>query len=199
MAATAAVLEELGQFLDDIDGGGTLLKAGRSKVSSLRCKSYALDGGAKEMTLFLLTDMIVVCERSRRTSKKKMKRKSNLLNKFAKALFHGGEYPYRKEYAFPLDHVTVVRSENSTFGDFSLELTESGTTVYEMDEPPLVPVDDDSVYMNVNPTPTREELQKEVRDMVLDNHYSTLDVAELTEFCARIDQSRLALGSLLLF
>ena len=201
MAATAAALEELGQFLEEVDGGSSLLKAGRSKVATLKCKSYALDGGAKEMSLFLLTDMILVCERSRRLSKK-VKRKSNLLGKFAKALNIGKENPYKKEYAFNLEHVSIVRSEITTFGDFSLELTLDGINAHETEmggQTQAASVDgEDSVYMNINP-PTRGELQREDRDKVLENHYSTLNVSELTEFCAQIDQSRLALGGMLTF
>lgn len=190
-------MEELGQFLDEVDGVSSLLKAGRSKLASLKCKAYALDGNAKEMTLFLLTDMLLVCERKRRATKK-INRKSKLLGKFAKVLKIGSDHVYKKEYAFNLDHVSIESSQVTTFGDFSIELTPAGVCALETEMTPTGDDNQGSVYMNINP-PTREELQREDRDTVLDNHYSTLDTDALTAFCAKIDQSRLAIGGSISF
>ena len=139
--------EELKEFLVDMEGGESLLKAGRTKVAALRCKGtppvgerlWAAPGAAsvkgkvtaRQMTLFLMTDCLILCStdgRSTATGKKVKKVKDRMSALFGK----GGKKSYFKEFVFPkLSKIHVNKVPESTFGEFTLSIDDSNESIYQ--------------------------------------------------------------------
>ena len=131
----ATRLSDLGIFLDEIDGGESLLKAGRTRIASVRCKTTGVQDGSvpRQMMLFLMTDCIILCSsdgRSSGTGGAKKKRNTLNFGFITQALKQ--KKAYTKEFVFSsLKDIAINKVAGSGL-DFTLSLTNDAESIYQM-------------------------------------------------------------------
>jgi len=156
----AKAFQALRTFLTQMEGGETLLKAGRAKVAEVKCKEGKEAGSNRKVMLFLMNDSVIVAERK----SSNLKVSGTLTKAFGRKGGHKGSFSnkqYKKELLFQLANVKVARQ---TENDFKLEWvgSDGGSSAKHVAE----------------------------RDRILTYQYSTTHVDDLVAFCKCLDVER---------